>query len=129
MERPRGLPENPAQGRRGVAGIVAAMPLPPMPSFRDNVVVASPNAHLREREASLHSNLTIPATGPQTSAQVIAHTRDAMRLALRERETQGADATGLINDHTPGITIDLSRKNILKLPDEVVDIIKHDLER
>ncbi|KAK2072567.1 hypothetical protein P8C59_006914 [Phyllachora maydis] len=52
-----------------------------------------------------------------------------MRVALDEHETQTADASGVSNELKPGVTIDLSRKNIQKLPDEVVDIIKHDLER
>lgn len=52
-----------------------------------------------------------------------------MRVALNESETQTADASGVSNDLRPGLTIDLSRKNIQTLPDEVVDIIQNELER
>jgi len=55
--------------------------------------------------------------------------REAMRVALNESETQTADASGVSNDLRPGLTIDLSRKNIQTLPDEVVDIIQNELER
>ena len=57
--------------------------------------------------------------------------REAMKVALEENETQSqaAEATGVSNELRPGLTIDLSRKNIQKLPDEVVDIIKNELER
>lgn len=40
--------------------------------------------------------------------------------------SQAANAEGLT---VPGVTIDLSHKEILNLPEEVVDIIKRDLER
>ncbi len=92
MERPRGLPENPAQGRRAAAAAAA-------------------NQY------------------PPSSSQVIGMAREAMRAALEEHETQAAEASGVSNELKPGVTIDLSRKHITKLPDEVVDIIKTELER
>lgn len=52
-----------------------------------------------------------------------------MRVALLESENQSADSSGVSNDLRPGLTIDLSRKNIQTLPEEVVDIIKNELER
>ena len=52
-----------------------------------------------------------------------------MRDALRESDQQAGDTSGVSTDLKPGLTIDLSRKNIQKLPDEVVDIIKNELER
>lgn len=54
-----------------------------------------------------------------------------MKVALDESETQNqaAEASGVSNELKPGLTIDLSRKNIVKLPEEVVDIIKNELER
>jgi hypothetical protein len=110
------LPENPAQGRRAAAAAAAAAavnnPVPPMPALRD--MVSSPS---------------LSATPPMSSGQVIALAREAMRAALDENETQAAEASGVSNDLKPGVTIDLSRKNISKLPDEVVDIIKNELER
>jgi len=52
-----------------------------------------------------------------------------MKAALQDNETQAAEASGVSNDLKPGVTIDLSRLNIQCLPDEVVDIIKNELER
>jgi hypothetical protein len=52
-----------------------------------------------------------------------------MKNARDEHErisSQAASAEGLT---VPGVTIDLSHKEILNLPEEVVDIIKRDLER
>ena len=52
-----------------------------------------------------------------------------MNNAIQENESQAAEASGVSNELKPGITIDLSRKKIYELPDEVVDIFKHELER
>lgn len=114
MDRPRGLPENPAQGRRIAAAAAANMPLPPVPPLRD-----------------VSSNPALLASAVPTNGQVIALARESMRLALDEHEKQSeaAEATGVSNELRPGLTIDLSRKNIKQLPDEVVDIIKNELER
>jgi hypothetical protein len=111
-ERPRGLPENPAQGRRIAVAAAANIPLPPVPSLRD-----------------VSSNPALLASVPPSSGQVIAMARQAMQVALHENQTQAAEASGVSNELRPGLTIDLSRKNIQKLPDEVVDIIKNELER
>ncbi|KAG7135907.1 Leucine-rich repeat-containing protein sog2 like [Verticillium longisporum] len=75
------------------------------------------------------SNATLSASTPISSAQVIALAREAMQNALRENESQAAEASAVSNDLKPGVTIDLSRKGIQKLPEEVVDIIKNELER
>lgn len=61
--------------------------------------------------------------------QVIALAREAMRSAIRDNESQAAEASGVSTELKPGVTIDLSRRNIQELPDEVVDIIKKELER
>lgn len=116
---PRGLPENPAQGRRqlqkdvALGNIPPPPPLPPMPKDLRN----------------LSTGATLSASAPMTSAQVIALARDAMQSALYENESQAAEASAVSNELKPGVTIDLSRKGIQKLPDEVVDIIKNELER
>lgn len=51
-----------------------------------------------------------------------------MKTAL-ESEGQAADASTAGMGLKSGVTIDLSRKNIQKLPEEVVDIVKGQLER
>lgn len=52
-----------------------------------------------------------------------------MKKAVEENESQAAEASGVSNDLKPGVTVNLSHKNIQKLPEEVVDIIKDQLER
>lgn len=109
-----GLPGNPAQGRRAavIAPAVSIPPPPPIPTLRNT--------------PSNGSLTTSAQIGP---SQVIALARDAMRKALDENETQAAEASGVSSDLKPGVTVNLSHKNIQKLPDEVVDIIKDQLER
>lgn len=50
-----------------------------------------------------------------------------MRNAL-ESENQ-AEVSAVGTGLKTGVTIDLSRKNIQKLPEEVIDIVKNQLER
>ncbi|GKT87306.1 RAM signaling pathway protein [Colletotrichum tofieldiae] len=78
---------------------------------------------------NLSTGASLTASAPMTSAQVIALARDAMQSALHENESQAAEASAVSTELKPGVTIDLSRKGIQKLPDEVVDIIKNELER
>lgn len=57
----------------------------------------------------------------------MALAREAMRNALDENQTKTADVNGV--ELRTGVTIDLSHKRIQTFPDEVVDIIKTELER
>ncbi len=113
----RGLPENPAQGRRPVPNSAAtsngktAPPPPPIPTGTN----APPNGNLSVSRAL-------------TPAQVISLAHDAMRTAL-ESEGQTVEASTAGTGLKSGVTVDLSRKNIQKLPEEVVDIVKDELER
>lgn len=53
-----------------------------------------------------------------------------MEIAIQENQTKAAEASGVSTELTPGVTLDLSHKNIQKeFPEEVVDIIKFELER
>jgi hypothetical protein len=58
--------------------------------------------------------------------------KKAMRAA-RENENKAAEASGVSNTLETnlgyGLTIDLSRKKIRELPEEIVDVIKDELER
>lgn len=72
---------------------------------------------------------TLTASAPIAASQVIALAREAMKDALRHTDQQVGDGGDINNEMTPGLTIDLSRKNIQRLPDEVVDIIMNKLER
>ncbi|KAH6990643.1 RAM signaling pathway protein-domain-containing protein [Ilyonectria sp. MPI-CAGE-AT-0026] len=122
----RGLPDNPAPptasasapapGRRPVPNSAATsngppLPPPPIPGLR-----------------SVPSNASLSAAVAMTSAQIINLAREAMRNAL-ESENKAAEASAVGTGIKTGVTIDLSRKNIQKLPEEVVDIVKNELER
>jgi hypothetical protein len=61
-------------------------------------------------------------------AQVIGLAREAMQTAL-ESEGQAAEAGAVGTGLRAGVTVDLSRRGIQKLPEEVVDIVKDQLER
>jgi len=75
------------------------------------------------------SNTSLSSQTPITASQVIDLAKEAMKNALEENETKAAEASGVSNGLKPGVTIDLSHKNIQNFPDEVVDIIKTELER
>lgn len=51
-----------------------------------------------------------------------------MQNAL-ENENKAVEVTAVGTALKTGVTIDLSRKNIQKLPEEVIDIVKTELER
>ncbi|KAG5953783.1 hypothetical protein E4U53_002639 [Claviceps sorghi] len=114
----RGLPDNPAQGRRPVPNSAATSSCPPPPP-------PPPIPNLRNAA----SNASLSSSGSLTSsAQVIALAREAMQMAL-ESEGAAADAGAVGTGLTSGVTVDLSRKGIHKLPEEVVVIVKDQLER
>jgi hypothetical protein len=79
------------------------------------------------RHASSSSSLSF--CPPISAGQVVALAKEAMKNALYENETKAAVASGVSSELKPGITIDLSHKQIQRFPEEVVDIIKHELER
>lgn len=115
-----GLPGNPAQGRRpppfsaaGTAGLSNIPPPPPIP----------------KSVRKMPSNSGLTASAPIAASQVIVLAREAMKKAVEENESQAAEASGVSNELKPGVTVNMSHKNIQKLPEEVVDIIKGQLER
>jgi hypothetical protein len=93
-------------------------------SIIPNGVRKPPTATVR----NMPSNSSLPQI-PISAAQVVQLAKEAMKNALDENETKAAEASGVSNELKPGVTIDLSHKNIQKFPDEVVDIIKIELER
>ncbi|KAI8691381.1 hypothetical protein LRP88_08659 [Fusarium phalaenopsidis] len=112
---PRNLPENHISGRRPVPNSAATSNGPPPPP--------PPIPNLRGVPSS--SSLS---TAGMSAAQVINLAREAMRNAL-ESENKAAEASAVGTGLKTGVTIDLSRKGIQKLPEEVVDIVKGELER
>lgn len=76
-------------------------------------------------------DLTVGAggTGQQPSDdEVIAFARDAIE-ASREESRRGRDGVLSTDLQQPGVTVDLGHRNIVRLPDEVIDIIKQEIER
>jgi hypothetical protein len=123
----RGLPENPAQGVRRPMGsmgqnILTAPPMPPIPPM-------PPVPPMPTMIRNMPSASSLAVSAPMAPGQVIALAREAMQHALAENENKAAEASAVSTDLKPGLTIDLSRKNIHWLPDEVVDVIKNELER
>lgn len=121
MERPSGpnpaqmgLPGNPAQGRR--AAFAAGINIPPPPPIPKTV-------------RKIPSNSGLTASAPIAQSQVIVLARDAMKKAVEENQSQVAEASTVSSELKPGVTVNLSHKNIQKLPEEVVDVIKDQLER
>ncbi|KAI0428778.1 RAM signaling pathway protein [Xylaria sp. FL1042] len=119
----RGLPINPAQGVRRIPLPTFNMPPPPPPIPEKYNVPPPPPP------PPTVSSTALSASAPMSSSQVISLARDKMKTALQDNESQAAEASGVSNELKPGVTIDLSRMNIKYLPDEVVDVIKNELER
>ncbi|KAH6900075.1 RAM signaling pathway protein-domain-containing protein [Thelonectria olida] len=112
---PPSAPPPAAPGRRPVPNSAATSNGPPPPP--------PPIPNLRK----IPSNTALAAAN-MSSAQVISLAREAMRNAL-ESENKAAEVSAVGTGIKTGVTIDLSRKNIQKLPEEVVDIVKNELER
>ncbi|CAK7224953.1 RAM signaling network component [Sporothrix bragantina] len=131
----RGLPGNPAQNRRLPGSSGSNIPIPPIPS----IAAAAGNVNLANipipppppppPPMPMGRAGTLTASAPIAASQVIALAREAMKDALRHTDQQAGDGGDINNELKPGLTIDLSRKNIQRLPDEVVDIIMNKLER
>ena len=76
-------------------------------------------------------DLTVGAngTGQQPSDdEVIDFAREAIE-ASREESRRGRDGVLSTDLQQPGVTVDLGHRNIVRLPDEVIDIIKQEIER
>ncbi|KAH8821176.1 RAM signaling pathway protein-domain-containing protein [Xylogone sp. PMI_703] len=74
------------------------------------------------------SNSSMSMLPPISSAEVVELARQALKIALEENESKVADG-GVSSDLKPGVTIDLSHKNIQRFPEEVIDVIKNEIER
>ncbi|KFY87477.1 hypothetical protein V498_07148, partial [Pseudogymnoascus sp. VKM F-4517 (FW-2822)] len=121
MERPAGPPLGAATQSSGWATDGPASTRQP-----------PPNSDTMRRMPSLQrmpSDGSMFTSNPTSTAQVVALAKEAMRNALEENQTKSGGTAGITNELKPGITIDLSHKNIQRFPEEVVDIIKSELER
>jgi len=76
-------------------------------------------------------DLTVGASGTDqqpSDDEVIAVAREAIE-ASREDIRRGRDGILSTDLQQPGVTVDLAHMNIVRLPDEVIDIIKQEIER
>ena len=122
MRRPVGTPPN------ALPPATLAGPVPPVPPLPDLRTVPSSAAL---SSATGHPSTPTAPVPPASPAKVIALFTDAIQNALQENEAQAqrgeGGATG--SELKPGVTIDLSHKGIRELPEEVVDVVKNELER
>jgi len=63
-----------------------------------------------------------------TDDEVIAMAREAIDVS-RDEMRRGRDGVVSNDLQQPGVTVDLGHRNITRLPDEVIDIIKVEIER
>ena len=79
-----------------------------------------------------------PAPTPISDDEVVALTKAAFTQSRQDITQRGAgDSSNAPRDaqlqqqsqQQPGITIDLGHKNIARLPDEVIDVIRAEIER
>ena len=123
MRRPVGTPPN-ALPNATLAGPVP--PVPPLPDLR-----SVPSSSALSAAASVIPGTPTVSGPPASPAKVVSLFTDAIQNALQENEAQAQRAEGGTtgSELKPGVTIDLSREGIRELPEEVVDVIKHELER
>jgi tagatose-1,6-bisphosphate aldolase non-catalytic subunit AgaZ/GatZ len=130
MERPTGPPLGAATQSTGRPMMDDNNIPRPAPLNTIRRIVPHPIAQHAVSNSSVSVSAEVPNPGGSISgSQVVALVQDAMKHALEENHTKAAEASGVGSELKPGVTIDLSHMQIQKFPEEVVDIIKNDLER
>lgn len=66
---------------------------------------------------------------PISDEEVVALAKAAFNHSRQDISQRGPDAPRDVQQHHTGITIDLGHKNIARLPDEVIDVIRVEIER
>jgi hypothetical protein len=69
---------------------------------------------------------------PISDDEVVALTRNAIdqsRQDINQRAVAENPQVRDLQQQQPGITIDLGHQNIVRLPDEVIDVIRTEIER
>ena len=66
---------------------------------------------------------------PISDEEVVALAKAAINHSRTDINQRGPDASRELQQQQPGITIDLGHKNIARLPDEVIDVIRAEIER
>jgi hypothetical protein len=69
------------------------------------------------------------APQPISDAEVIRLAKAAFQHSLSDIRAAAESAPRELQQQQPGITIDLGHKNISRLPDEVIDVIRAEIER
>ncbi|KAI9867238.1 MAG: RAM signaling network component [Trichoglossum hirsutum] len=121
-----------------------ALGLPPQTSSTSSLVGDDPTTPRADQTRShaqqvpSNSNVNISSstiryapTQPAISAgRVVALAEEAIKAAREETQRSAAGGDAVANgDLKPGVTIDLGHKYIARIPDEMVDIIKDEIER
>lgn len=71
-----------------------------------------------------------PTPAPISDGEVVALTKAAFEHSRQDiTHRAAADTAPRELQQQPGITIDLGHKNIARLPDEVIDVIRVEIER
>ena len=68
------------------------------------------------------------SNGRLPNSDLFAFTRDLIQSAREEVKLSGA-SDGPAKDLQPGATIDLGHRNINELPNDVVELMKNEIER
>jgi hypothetical protein len=78
----------------------------------------------------------MPSSNDSTSSQQVLEDAQVIEIAKAAFEHSRSDlraaaesAPREVQQQQPGITIDLGHKNIARLPDEVIDVIRDEIER
>jgi hypothetical protein len=61
--------------------------------------------------------------------EVVALAQQILRQSREDIDQRAEQAPRELQQQQPGITIDLGHKNIVRLPDEVIDVIRAEIER
>jgi hypothetical protein len=66
---------------------------------------------------------------PVSDEEVVALAQQILRQSRDDIDQRAEQAPRELQQQQPGITIDLGHKNITRLPDEVIDVIRAEIER
>jgi Leucine-rich repeat (LRR) protein len=66
---------------------------------------------------------------PISDDEVVALARQILRQSREDIGQRAEQTPRELQQQQPGITIDLGHKNIVRLPDEVIDVIRAEIER
>lgn len=125
MDRPSGPLGAATQSSRPMGDNGSSRPAPL------NTARRIPNGvrHAASSSSLVSNSAMVPREIPISAGQFVTLAKEAMKNALEENQTKAAEASAVSTELKPGVTIDLSHRRIEQFPDEVVDIIKNELER